>query len=81
MSETNLDRDNAKWTDAVFTFPFNMSGQPAISMPVGLSASGIPIGVQAAGRYGDEATLLALARVLEQEMPWKGRRPKISAFN
>jgi amidase len=81
MSETDLDRYNAKWTDGVFTFPFNMSGQPAISIPVGLSAGGIPIGVQAAGRYGDEATLLALARVLEQEMPWKDRRPKISALN
>lgn len=79
MSETDLDRYNAKWTDAVFTFPFNMSGQPAMSLPLGLSKSGVPIGVQAVARYGDEATILALAAVLEQEMPWKDRRPAVSA--
>jgi amidase len=79
MSETDLDRYNAKWADAVFTFPFNMSGQPAMSIPLGHSAGGVPIGVQAVGRYGDEATILALAAVLEQEMPWKQRRPKVSA--
>lgn len=75
MSETDLDRYNAKWTDAVFAFPFNMSGQPAMSLPLGMSASGAPIGVQAVARYGDEATILALAAVLEQEMPWKDRHP------
>jgi amidase len=79
MSETDLDRYNAKWTDAVFTFPFNMSGQPAMSIPVGVSKGGLPIGVQSVGRYGDEATILALATVLEQEMPWKGRKPAVSA--
>ena len=77
MSDTNLDRYNAKWSDAVFAFPFNMSGQPAMSLPLGMSASGAPIGVQAVARYGDEATILALATVLEQEMPWRGRHPRL----
>src|SRR6185312_434286 len=44
MSETDIDRYNAKWTDSVFAFPFNISGQPAISLPLGMSTDGIPIG-------------------------------------
>lgn len=79
MSETDLDRYNAKWTDACFAFPFNISGQPAMSLPLGMSASGVPIGVQAIGRFGDEATVLQVARLLETEMPWSGRRPAVSA--
>ncbi|MEO4042197.1 amidase [Hoeflea sp. CAU 1731] len=79
MSEPDIDKYNAKWTDAMFEFPFNMSGQPAMSLPLGQSASGIPIGVQAVGRYGDEATVLALATLLEAEMPWKDRRPSVCA--
>ncbi len=75
MNETDLDRYNAKWTDAVFMFPFNISGQPAMSVPLHWSGDGLPIGVQLVARYGDEGTLLALATVLEQEMPWRDRRP------
>jgi amidase len=79
MSETDLDRYNARWTDGVFNFPFNISGQPAVSLPLHWSADGMPIGVQLVGRYGDEATILALGAVLEAEMPWKDRRPPVSA--
>lgn len=79
MSESDLDRYNAKWTDSVFTFPFNISGQPAISLPLGWSEEGIPIGVQLVGRYGDEATVLSVSAQLEQENPWKHRKPPISA--
>ena len=75
MNEPDLNRYNAKWTDAVFMFPFNISGQPAMSLPLHWSADGLPIGVQLVGRTGDEATLLALAGVLEQAMPWRDRRP------
>lgn len=75
MREPDLDRYYARWTDAVFMFPFNISGLPAISLPLHWSQDGLPIGVQAVGRYGDEATLLALASVLEAEMPWHDRRP------
>ena len=77
MSETDLDRYNSKWGDAVFNFPFNISGLPAISLPLGRSAGGMPIGVQLVGRYGDEATVLALSTQLEGEMPWKDRRPAL----
>lgn len=79
MSETDLDRYNAKWTDSVFAFPFNISGQPAISLPLHWTADGIPVGVQLVGRYGDEATVLGVSTQLEQHMPWKDRRPPISA--
>jgi amidase len=79
MSETDLDRYNAKWTDSVFAFPFNISGQPAISLPLHWTGDGIPVGVQLVGRYGDEATVLAVSTQIEQHMPWKDRRPPISA--
>lgn len=79
MSETDIDRYNAKWTDSVFAFPFNMSGQPAISLPLAWSKETIPIGVQIVGRYGDEATVLALSALLEQEMPWRDYRPPVGA--
>ena len=79
MSEPDLARYNAKWTDAVFMFPFNIAPLPAVSLPLHWSADGLPVGVQAVGRYGEEATLLALASVLEQEMPWRDRLPPIHA--
>jgi len=79
MSEPDIDRYNGQWTDAAFMYPFNISGQPAISLPLHWSSDGLPIGVQLVGRFGDEATLLQLGTVLEQEMPWAGRRPPICA--
>jgi amidase len=48
---------------------FNLTGQPAISLPLGMSASGLPIGVQFVARFGREDLLLRLARTFEQAMP------------
>lgn len=79
MSMTDLDAYNDLWTDSVFMFPFNFSGLPAISLPLGWSGDGVPLGVQLVGRYGDEATVLAASTQLEQAMPWKDRKPAISA--
>jgi Asp-tRNA(Asn)/Glu-tRNA(Gln) amidotransferase A subunit family amidase len=62
-------------TLANFAQPFNLSGQPALSLPVAWSASGLPIGVQCAGRPFEEATLFRLAAQLETAMPWADRRP------
>jgi amidase len=79
MSEPDLDRYSTQWTDAVYMFPFNISGQPALSLPLRWSRSGLPIGVHFVGRLGDEAGLLSLATVLEKEMPWRERKPPLSA--
>lgn len=59
-----------------FTVWFNLTGAPAISLPVGTTEQGFPVSVQAVGRYADEATLFRLSAQLEQAMPWRDRRPE-----
>jgi len=61
-----------------FCVPWNHLGNPAMSVPVGFAADGMPLAVQVIGRRGDEATLLSLAAQLEAERPWADRRPPIS---
>jgi amidase len=62
-----------------FTPPFNLVGFPAISVPAGVSRSGLPIGVQLAGPRGAEALLLSLARQLEALRPWPRHAPLAAA--
>ncbi len=57
------------------TMLFNMTGQPAMSVPLHVNAAGLPIGVQCVARFGDEATLFRLAAQLEQAAPWNERMP------
>jgi amidase len=62
-----------------FTALYNMTGQPAISLPLEMTPDGLPIGIQLVGRGGDEATLFGLAGQLEQAMPWHDRKPGVHA--
>jgi amidase len=59
-----------------WTIPFNMTGQPAASVPLYWSAGNVPLGTQLVGRYGEDATLLRLAAELEQAQPWAARVPQ-----
>jgi amidase len=61
-----------------YCIPWNHLGNPAMSVPAGFAADGMPLAVQIVGRPGDEATLLSLAAQLEAERPWAERRPPVS---
>lgn len=73
LDSKELNRRQAKVFG--YTPPWNMTGQPSISLPLAWSEDGLPIGMMFTGRYADEATLLNLAIQLEQAMPWASRRP------
>jgi amidase len=62
-----------------FTVPFNVSGQPGISLPLHWNAAGLPIGVQLVAAYGREDLLIRIAAQLEQAQPWAARRPSVHA--
>ncbi|MFC5718635.1 amidase [Streptomyces gamaensis] len=60
-----------------FTPLYNITGQPAVNVPLHWTGQGLPIGVQLAARYGDEATLISLSAQLEQARPWAHRHPEL----
>jgi Asp-tRNA(Asn)/Glu-tRNA(Gln) amidotransferase A subunit family amidase len=75
-----LDLDG--YADRLFAFmpntqAFNLTGQPAASIPLAMSSGGLPIGVQFVGRQAEDGLVLALAAQLERAAPWKGRRAAI----
>ncbi len=79
----NSGRSLAEWGQeagafTAFTGIFNGTGQPSMSLPLGMSAPGLPIGVMVTGRYGDEALLFRLAAQVEQAAPWQARRPTMA---
>ncbi len=63
-----------------YTPPFNMTGQPSLSLPLGMSADGLPIGMMFTARLGDEAMLYRLAAQIEAAKPWQpwaDHKPKV----
>lgn len=69
--------DKAQARAFPFTPPFNVTGQPSMSLPLEQSPDGLPVGMMFTARYADEGTLFRLAGQLERELPWAGRTPPI----
>jgi aspartyl-tRNA(Asn)/glutamyl-tRNA(Gln) amidotransferase subunit A len=64
-----------------YTHPFNLTGNPAITLPCGFHSDGLPMAIQLVGRRGEDARLLRIAAMFEQARPWAGRRPIIEGVN
>jgi len=60
-----------------FLAPFNLTGSPAVSVPCGFTSAGLPVGLQIAGRWFDEATVLRAANAYEQAAPWSQMHPDL----
>jgi Asp-tRNA(Asn)/Glu-tRNA(Gln) amidotransferase A subunit family amidase len=67
------------FTFSPFTVWFNLTGQPALTLPLGRSTEGLPVSVQLVARFGDEATLFRLGAQLEAARPWFDRKPVLAA--
>jgi aspartyl-tRNA(Asn)/glutamyl-tRNA(Gln) amidotransferase subunit A len=74
-----MDDPIAMWLNDVFTVPGNLAGLPGISVPAGLSAEGLPLGLQLIGRPFDEATVLRAADVLERAADFRAKPPYLAA--
>jgi amidase len=64
---------------STFTSVYNVTGQPAISLPVGSDDGGVPLGAQLVAAYGREDLLIRVAAQIEQAAPWADRRPPVHA--
>ncbi len=60
-----------------FTYPFNITGQPAASVPCGWTKEGLPVGLQIVGRRFDDLAVLRAAAAFEQALPWADRKPPL----
>jgi amidase len=77
LALTIKDYDKRSSATYPFTPPFNITGQPSLSLPLWQSADGLPIGMMFTAKYADEATLFRLAGQLEKECPWADRKPML----
>ena len=71
---------DAQWGYTPFTATFNVTGNPAASVPCGFSLDGMPIGLHVIGRHGDELSVLRAAAALEQARPWANQIPELANF-
>jgi aspartyl-tRNA(Asn)/glutamyl-tRNA(Gln) amidotransferase subunit A len=62
---------DSDWRWCPYTFPWNMTGQPAVSVPIGFTTTGLPVGVQIVGQWGAEEDLLRAAAVIERKKPFR----------
>ncbi len=69
---------NPFWGFLPFTFPINMTGQPAASIPCGISKDGLPVGLHIIGRFKDEVTVIKASTAFEEARPWAQKRPSAS---
>ena len=65
------------WTP--FTFPFNLTGQPAATVPCGFDRNGLPVGLQIVGRWRDDSSVLRASAAFESAMPWTDFRPSLDS--
>jgi aspartyl-tRNA(Asn)/glutamyl-tRNA(Gln) amidotransferase subunit A len=73
-----IDGQKAEASDVVpFTFPMNLTGQPAATVPAGWTKEGLPVGLQIVGRHLDDALVLRASAAFEAARPWKHRWPEL----
>jgi aspartyl-tRNA(Asn)/glutamyl-tRNA(Gln) amidotransferase subunit A len=75
IDNQSVENIRASWYP--YTMPFNLTGNPAISLPCGFDSAGMPLAIQLVGRPGEDAALLRVAALLEQARPWAGTRPEL----
>lgn len=70
---------HARWTSwTPFTYPFNLTQQPAATVPCGFTSDGLPVGLQIVGARHADGLVLAAAKALEDARPWSDQRPELS---
>jgi aspartyl-tRNA(Asn)/glutamyl-tRNA(Gln) amidotransferase subunit A len=75
IDNQSVENIRAAWYP--YTMPFNLTGNPAVSLPCGFDAAGMPLAIQLIARPGEDERLLQVAALFERALPWAGRTPTI----